>query len=74
MQIKIGNVKRQKKILAGDGEYPKVLASVGASSREDSIKTEVKKAKIAQKYGADIVIDHTLTLENYEIQKQIIYD
>ena len=72
MQIKIGNVKRQKKILAGDGEYPKVLASVGVSSREDSIKTEVEKAKIAQKYGADIVIDHTLTLENYEIQKQII--
>ena len=26
----------------------------------------------AQKYGADIVIDHTLTLENYEVQKQII--
>lgn len=72
MKIIIGNKKRDKKILAGDGEYPKVLASVGVSSKEDSIKTEVDKAKIAQKYGADIVIDHTLTLENYEVQKRII--
>ena len=72
MQIIIGNKKRNKKIVAGDGTYPKILASVGVSSKEDSIRTEVEKAKIAQKYGADIVIDHTLTLENYEVQKRII--
>lgn len=72
MKIIIGNKKRNKKIVAGDGAYPKILASVGVSSKEDSIRTEVEKAKIAQKYGADIVIDHTLTLENYEVQKRII--
>lgn len=72
MKIIIGNKKRNKKFVAGGGEYPKILASVGVSSKEDSIITEVEKAKTAQKYGADIVIDHTLTLENYEVQKQII--
>lgn len=72
MKITIGNVKRAKKLLAGDGEYPRVLASVGISRPEDSPQTEVEKAKIAQKYGADIVIDHTLTLQNYEVQKQIL--
>lgn len=72
MKIVIGNVKRDKKILAGDGEYPKILASVGVSSQEDCPQTEVQKARLAQKYGADIVIDHTLTLQNYEVQRQIL--
>ena len=72
MKLVIGNVKRDKKLLAGDGEYPRVLASVGVSRKEDSAQTEVQKAKLAQKYGADIVIDHTLTLQNYEVQKQIL--
>lgn len=72
MKIQIGNNKRNRKLSAGEGEYPKVLASVGVSSKEDSVKTEVEKAKLAQKYGSDIIIDHTLTLENYEVQKQII--
>ena len=74
MQIIIGNKKRNKKIVAGDGTYPKILASVGVSSKEDSIRTEVEKANLVRpiEYGADIVIDHTLTLENYEVQKRII--
>ncbi|MCH5148686.1 MAG: phosphomethylpyrimidine synthase ThiC [Clostridiales bacterium] len=72
MKIVIGNVKREKKLLAGDGQYPRVLASVGISREEDCIQTEVQKAKLAQKYGADIVIDHTLTPKNYDVQKQII--
>ena len=72
MKITIGNIQKKEKIVAGDGEYPKVLASVGVSSKDDSIKTEVEKAILAQKYGADIVIDHTLTLQNYEVQKQIL--
>lgn len=72
MKIVIGNKKRKKKLPAGDGEYPKILASVGVSGKEDSVQTEVHKAKLAQKYGADIVIDHTLTLQNYDVQKQIL--
>ena len=72
MKIKIGNVKRANKIFTGDGGYPLVLASVGASSVDDAAAVEVKKAQIAQKYGADIVIDHTLTPANYEVQKRII--
>lgn len=72
MKIAIGNKKRKKKIFAGDGEYPKVLASVGVSGSYDDVQTEVQKAKIAQIYGADIVIDHTLTLQNYEVQKRIL--
>lgn len=72
MKLVIGNVKRKNKLLAGDGEYPRVLASVGVSRPEDCPQTEVDKALLAQKYGADIVIDHTLTLQNYEVQKQIL--
>lgn len=72
MVIEIGNKKRSKKLYAGDGYEPRVLASVGISSPDDSIKTEVEKAKIAQMYGADIVIDHTLTGLNYQVQEAIL--
>lgn len=72
MVIEIGNKKRSKKLLAGDRYEPRVLASVGISSPDDSPKTEVEKAKIAQKYGADIIIDHTLTGLNYQVQEAIL--
>ena len=32
MKLKIGNINRHKTIVAGNGEYPKVLASIGASN------------------------------------------
>lgn len=72
MKIEIGNIKRSKKIFGGDGEYPKVLASVGMSGKDDRISVEVEKAKIAKLYGADIVIDHTLTPKHYDVQKSIL--
>lgn len=72
MKILIGNKKRAKKLYAGDGEYPRVLASIGASELCDDISIEIKKAKIAEEYGADIIIDHTLTPNNYEVQKRIL--
>ena len=72
MVIRIGSYLRTDKLIAGDGIEPRVLASVGMSTPADSVETEVYKAKIAQKYGADIVIDHTLTPLNYEVQKRIL--
>ena len=72
MKIEIGNIKKSKKIYAGDDEYPKILASIGISSKSDNPETELEKAKMAKEYGADIVIDHTLTPEHYEVQKRIL--
>lgn len=72
MKLEIGNIKRNKKIYAGDNEYPKILASIGVSSKNDSVETEIQKAKTAQRYGADILIDHSLTPNHYDIQKSIL--
>ncbi len=70
--MEIGNIKRNKKLYAGDNKYPKVLASIGVSSKGDSAEREIEKAKLAQKYGADIIIDHSLMANHYEIQKRIL--
>lgn len=72
MQLKIGNVNRDKKIFAGDGESPVVLASIGASNETDRFETELAKAQIAKEYGADIVIDHTLLPTYNDMHKRII--
>lgn len=72
MQLEIGNVNRQKKLIAGEGQPPKVLASIGASNEGDSFETELTKAKMAQKYGADIIIDHTLLSKYNEIHKILV--
>ena len=72
MKIQIGAIGRSTRFLAGDDEPPKVLASVGATAREDSIAAEVEKAKTAERYGADIVIDHTLTPNHAEVQRRIL--
>jgi phosphomethylpyrimidine synthase len=66
MIIKVGNIKRglpQKEI--DTEKEPIIIASIGATSEEDSIANEMKKAKIAEKYGAFAIIDHTLT-PNYD--------
>lgn len=68
----IGNVKRGIKLEYKEDGYPFVLASIGASQDEDSIDEEVRKAKMAEKYGANIIIDHTLTPNHYELQKRVI--
>lgn len=67
----IGNIKRNNK-LNTDNREPTVLASIGASTFKDSIEVEIKKAQLAKKYGADIVIDHTLTPLHEELQQRII--
>lgn len=71
MQFCIGNKmrKRETKILDTEKE-PLIIASVGATSDFDSIKIEMEKAKIAEKYGAFAIIDHTLTndFEKFQIQ------
>ena len=72
MKLKIGNINRHKTIVAGNGEYPKVLASIGASNEGDSFEVELTKAKIAKEYGADIVIDHTLLPKYNDIHKRLI--
>lgn len=72
MTIKIGSYLRSRKTTAGDGTEPRILASVGMSAPTDPVEIEVEKARIAQKYGADIIIDHTLTPLNHEAQKRIL--
>lgn len=74
MKLCIGNRLRERKLLAGDGEYPRILASIGMSRESDSILEEVEKARTAKKYGADIVIDHTLTPHHREIQQRILQE
>lgn len=72
MKLEIGNINRNIKIVAGCGEYPKILASIGASNEGDSFEAELAKAKIAKEYGADIVIDHTLLPQYNDIHKRLI--
>ncbi len=72
MQLVIGNINRRKKIVTDNGEYPKILASIGASNEGDSLEPEIAKAKTAKEYGADIVIDHTLLPIYNDIHKRLI--
>lgn len=72
MKIQIGNKIRSNKIFAGDNEYPKVLASIGASNPDNDLGQEIIKAKIAKQFGADIIIDHTLLPKYNEIHKKLI--
>lgn len=72
MKLEIGNINRNIKIVAGCGEYPKILASIGASNEGDSFEVELAKAKIAKEYGADIVIDHALLPQYNDMHKRLI--
>ena len=72
MKMIIGNIKRKNKLIFDTEGRPFVLASIGASQDEDSIEEEVKKAIMSEKYGADIIIDHTLTPNHYILQKKVL--
>ncbi|MCR4874742.1 MAG: phosphomethylpyrimidine synthase ThiC [Clostridia bacterium] len=72
MKMIIGNIKRNNKLIFDTNGHPLVLASIGASQTEDSIEEEVRKAVMAEKYGADIIIDHTLTPNHYVLQKRVL--
>ena len=72
MKMIIGNIKRKNKITFDTDGYPLVLASIGASNDQDSVDKEVEKAILSQKYGADIIIDHTLTPNHFELQKKVL--
>ena len=41
----------------GDGLKTKINANIGSSSKIDDIELEVNKAKLAQEYGADALMD-----------------
>lgn len=73
MIIRVGNKVRGDSIRIIDTEKePVVIASIGATSNEDSINIELQKAKIAEKYGAFAIIDHTLTPDYERFQKQLM--
>ena len=72
MKLTIGNSIRKKSMLVGNEEFPKILASIGASNTSDSLDIEINKAQIAKKYGADIIIDHTLLPTYNEIHKRLL--
>jgi phosphomethylpyrimidine synthase len=73
MVIEIGsNVRKLKKIYAGQGHKPLVIASIGKSNANDDSFLEIQKAKAAEDYGASIIIDHTLTKDSIDFQKRII--
>lgn len=73
MIINVGNTVRgkQTKIIDTDKE-PVVIASIGATANEDSTKIEMEKAKVAKKYGAFAIIDHTLTTDYEIFQKNLM--
>lgn len=59
----------------GKGLFVKINANVGSSKKECNIKDELEKAKVAEKYGADTLMDlSTGVTENdiKEIRKAII--
>ena len=41
----------------GDGLKTKINANIGSSSKIDDLDLEIKKAKLAQEYGADAIMD-----------------
>ena len=41
----------------GDGLKTKINANIGSSSKIDDIELEINKAKLAQEYGADALMD-----------------
>jgi phosphomethylpyrimidine synthase len=43
----------------GEGQSTLIIASIGNSTPDDELATEVEKAKAAQKVGADVVTDHS---------------
>lgn len=56
----------------GKGLTTKVNANVGSSSKIEDIKTEVQKAQIAVKYGADAVMDLSTGPHLNEVRREII--
>jgi phosphomethylpyrimidine synthase len=73
MIISVGNIKRGpiNRIIDTEKE-PVIIASIGATSVEDSIAIELEKARIAEKYGAFAVIDHTLTTDYEKFQHMLM--
>lgn len=70
--IKIsGNIRNVKPVYAGCNYEPIIIASVGASDINDSLRIEVEKAKRATRLGASIVTDHTLLDSLEYIQENI---
>lgn len=56
----------------GKGLTTKINANVGSSSEIENIETEVEKAKIAVKYGADAVMDLSTGPNLKDVRKEIM--
>ncbi|MGF7117644.1 phosphomethylpyrimidine synthase [Methanobacterium oryzae] len=56
----------------GKGLTTKINANVGSSSEIENIETEVEKAKIAVKYGADAVMDLSTGPNLRDVRKEIM--
>lgn len=66
-----GNIRSVRPIQVGAGCETRVIASIGISSAADSFDIELEKARQAIRYGATVIIDHTLTAEAIRVQKNI---
>ncbi len=69
----LANQKRKKKIIGiGYGLRTKVNASIGTSTDIIDIDMEIEKAMIAEKYGADTLMDLSVGGDIQDIRKRII--
>ena len=56
----------------GDGLKTKINANIGSSSKIDDIELEVNKAKLAQEYGADALMDLSTGSDLTTFRKKIM--
>lgn len=56
----------------GKGLKTKINANIGSSSKMEDIKTEIKKAEIASKYGADAIMDLSTGPQIKKFRKEIM--
>ena len=56
----------------GEGLKTKINANIGSSSKIDDIELEINKAKLAQEYGADALMDLSTGSDLKLFRKKII--
>jgi len=73
MVVILANKKRKKKIVGiGQGLRTKINASIGTSTDIIDIDMEIEKARIAEKYGADTLMDLSVGGDIQGIRKRIM--
>ncbi|MEW5760325.1 MAG: phosphomethylpyrimidine synthase ThiC [Candidatus Thermoplasmatota archaeon] len=72
MNIEEGKIVIMKNLGIGYGLRTKLNANIGTSANKNSMNEELKKAKIAEKYGADTISDLSMSGNIDLIRKKIM--